>query len=78
MVQSHDDWSAENAVTNPTVLGGTHLYLAIVCGWTLESSLSLPRMHGSGKLVKSDDGKNDNLSKISGNVFSYSLNSCKF
>ena len=35
-------------------------------------------MHGSGKLVKSDCGKSDNLSKISSKVCSYSLNSCKF
>jgi len=32
----------------------------------------------SGKLVKSDGGKNDNLSKISEKVCLYSLNSCKF
>jgi len=42
------------------------------------SSLSLFRLHGSGKLVKSGGRKIDNLSKTSIKVCSYSLNSSKF
>jgi len=32
-VQPHDDLSVENALISPTVLGGTYVYLKIVCGW---------------------------------------------
>jgi hypothetical protein len=78
-IQSHDDWSVANALTNPTDFR-RYIRVSWNCMWLKVrlSSLSLFRLHGSGKLVKSDGGKNNNLSKISRKIGSYSLNSCKF
>ena len=41
-------------------------------------SISLFRLHGSDKLVKSGGRKSENLRKIYEKVCYYSLNSCKF
>jgi len=68
-VQSHDDWSVANALTNPTSFR-RYIHLSWNCMWlkVRVASLSLIRLHGGGKLVMFDSGRNNNMSNASGKV----------
>ena len=78
-VQSHDDSSVSNSLTIPTGFR-RYIHISWNCMWlkVRVSSISLIRLHGNGKLVKFDSGRNDNVSKASGNVCFILLNSSEF
>jgi hypothetical protein len=77
--KSHDDYSVLNSLTSPTGFR-RYIHVSWNSNWLKVRvySLSLSCLHRNGKLVKSENGKTDNMSTISVKVCSHSLNSCKF